>query len=101
MKHDAERETIAAAGHAEVKARHRLDIRLKSLLEKVGKKPNNTAPVRHMTPSELDRQYAWLYEYWRSVDAGLRLVAEARKNKRKWAPLVFPAVRSFLRGIKS
>ena len=101
LKHDTEREKIAAAGHAEFMARHRLDIRLKSLLEEVSKKPNNAAPVRHMTLSELDRQYAWLYEYWRSVDAGLRLVADARNNKRQWVPLVLPAVRSFLRAILS
>lgn len=99
LAHPEQRDAIANAGHAEVVALHGLDVRLEMLLEEVKKRPDKAAPVRSMSRSALDHQYAWLYEYWRSLDAGAKLVSEARRAGRSWMPLVLPAARSFLRGI--
>ena len=97
LSHPEERKSIAKAGYTEVVKKHGLDLRLKAILEEIEKKPDKVAPVRNMNKGELDRQYAWLYEYWRSTEAGVELVSEARKEGRPWLPLIVPAARSFLK----
>jgi hypothetical protein len=97
LAHDDERLAIAARGHAEVVARHGLEARVETMLSGVRQQPGPAAPVRRMTPGELDREYAWLYEYWRSLDAGARIVGRARRSGRRWSPLMLPALRTFLR----
>jgi hypothetical protein len=97
LAHPAEREAIAAAGLAEVQARHRLDQRVDELLRIVRERPKPAAPIRSMTPAQVDREYAWLYEYWHAPEAGLRLVREARLAKRPWLLLFPPAFRSVFR----
>jgi hypothetical protein len=97
LQHDSERERIAAAGHREVLTRHSLEFRLVGLLSAALSTPTPVAPVRMMSESEADRLYAWLYEYWRSADAGAGLIATARRVGRPWLPLVLPAFRSLIR----
>jgi len=100
LAHPAEREAIAAAGLAEVQQRHRLDQRIEELLSTVQSKPDRVAPIRHMTPSQVDREYAWVYEELHRAYAGpgLTLMRQARKAGRPWLPLLLPVVRSVLRG---
>jgi hypothetical protein len=97
LSHESEREAIAQAGHAEAAARHGLDKRLATLLEDIQENPSPAAPVRRMTRGELDRQYAWLYMYWRSVDTVLALVQEARRAGRPWLSLFLRAGEAFAR----
>lgn len=97
LRHDSERENIAVAGRREVMSRHSLELRLAGLLSAVLSVPAPAAPIRRMSESEIDRLYAWLYEYWCSANAGARLIATARKAGRPWLPLVLPAFRSLAR----
>lgn len=97
LSHPEERDSIAGAGLAEVRLHHRLELRLEELLSKVKELPGRRAPIRGMPPSRVDRQYAWLYEFWRMAEPGLRLVKEARQAGRSWVPLLAPAFRSVLR----
>lgn len=99
LSHPEEREAVAAAGLAEVRFNHRLELRLEVLLAKVKESPGKSAPVRKMSLSGVDRQYAWLYEYWRMAEPGLRLAKEARRAGRSWIPLLPPALRSTLRAL--
>ena len=97
LAHLEEREKIAQAGLAEMRQNHRLEQRLEQMLEAVQDNPGQAAPVRHMSTAQIDRQYAWLYEYWRRPEAGLQLAREARSAGRAWMPLLLPAARSVLR----
>jgi glycosyltransferase involved in cell wall biosynthesis len=97
LAHPQEREAIAAAGLAEVRQHHRLEQRIERLLEIVKKNPDKAAPIRRMTPAQIDLQYAWLYESWREIAPGLNLVRTARRAGRGWLPLLVPAARTFLR----
>jgi spore maturation protein CgeB len=97
LAHEAERASIASAGLAEIQAHHRLEQRISHLLENISAAPDFAAPIRRMTRSQVDREYAWLYEYWRAPEAGLQLVREARLAGRAWLPLLPPALRSVLR----
>lgn len=97
LSNPEEREIIAAAGLAEIRQRHRLEQRIEELIGIVTKKPDKVAPIRRMSPSQIDRQYAWLYEYWRMVDPGLSLARQARWAGRPWLPLLLPIIRSILR----
>ena len=99
LSNPGERDAIAAAGLAEVKLHHHLELRVEELLSKVRKSPEGSAPIRAMSPSGVDRQYAWLYEYWRMADPGLHLAKEARRAGRSWIPLLAPALRSTLRAL--
>jgi hypothetical protein len=100
LSHDAEREAIAAAGHAEVLKHHGLNTRLTTLLDTVRSNPAPVAPARSMSRAQLDVEYAWLYEYWRSLDAGARVVAEARHGGRPWLGLTVPVLRTLVRSMK-
>ena len=97
LAHEADRASIAAVGLAEIRARHRLEQRIEQLLEKVTAAPEPAAPIRRMTPAGVDREYAWLYEYWRLAEPGLRLIRDARLEKRSWLRLAPPAARTILR----
>jgi glycosyltransferase involved in cell wall biosynthesis len=97
LSHPEERESIATAGLTEVQQRHRLEQRIEELLNIVGGYPNKVAPIRRMTSSKVDKQYAWLYEYWRTVEPGLKLVRKAREAGRPWLLLLLPVIRSMLR----
>lgn len=97
LSHPEERGAIAAAGLAEVRLNHRLEQRLEILFSKVRQSPGRCAPVRAMSPSQVDRQYAWLYEYSRMAEPGLRLAQDARRAGRSWVPLLAPTLRSMLR----
>lgn len=101
LTHEAERARIAEQGHAEVVAFHGLDMRLRQLLETVTARPEPAAPARRLGPSALDREYTWLYEYWGSVDAGLRVAARARRAGRPWLPLLLPPLRTALRNVRA
>jgi len=100
LAHSDEREEIAGAGHREVLARHSLETRLTALVSVATSTAQQPGPVRRMRPSEVDRQFAWVYEYWRSADAGLATVARARRAGRPWVPLVVPALRSIVRTVR-
>lgn len=97
LRDDDARERIAAAGHREVVARHSLERRLVGLLAAVASAPEPAAPVRSMSRVQVDRLYSWLYEYWRSADAGARLIATARRAGRSWLPLTPATLRSVIR----
>lgn len=79
LSHPKEGETIAAAGLSEVRAKHRLEQRIEEMLAIVQERPDKAAPIRRMSLSEVDRQYAWLYEYWRLVEPGLKLARAAER----------------------
>lgn len=100
LAHPEECAMIASAGLAEIQQHHRLEQRVGELLSTVQNKPERVAPIRQMSPAQVDRQYAWLYEYWRMVDPGFFLAQEARRAGRPWLPLLIPAIRSVLRRIK-
>jgi len=51
---------------------------------------------RRMSPSEVDRQYAWLYGILATGGARLKLARAAREAGRPWLPLLLPAARSIL-----
>lgn len=99
LSHPTKRNAIAAAGLAEVQLHHRLELRLEDLFSKVRESPERSAPIRAMSPSRVDRQYSWLYEYWRMAEPGLLLAKEARRAGRSWIPLLPPAFRSVLRAL--
>ena len=92
-----ERNAIAAAGLAEIQKRHSLEHRITKILDVVCRKPHTGAPIRSMSTSRIYKQYAWLYEYWRMPEAGLKLVREARRANQSYMKLLFPAIRSILR----
>ena len=100
LAHPEERELIATAGLAEIQRHHHLEQRVIEMLGAVQQKPEQVAPIRQMSPAQIDRQYAWLYEYWRLVEPGLDLASEARRAGRPWLPLLLSAIRSVLRKIK-
>jgi len=97
LTHEEERARIAADGHAEIVRAHRLDTRLTALLETVQADAAPAAPVRRMTQTAIDREYAWLYEYWKSLEAGARLVRSAKTSGRSWIPLLPPVLRTLVR----
>lgn len=97
LTHPVEREAIAAAGLLEVQHHHRLEQRLEKLLSSVVDNQELVAPVRNMSPGQLDRQYAWLYEYWRRPETGLNLIRQVRQAHRPWLHLVPSVLRSSLR----
>ena len=97
ISHPEERGAIAGAGLAEVQLNHRLEQRLEVLFSKVQESLGRCAPIRGMSPSRVDRQYAWLYEYLRMAEPGLRLAKDARQAGRSWVPLLVPPLRSMLR----
>lgn len=99
LDHDDERETIAAAGFEAVRKDHSLDARLQWMLERILEHPEPVAPVRTMSREQVYRQYAWLYEYWRAPEAGLRLIRERKTNQLPWLALLPYALRSIIRGI--
>lgn len=101
LAHPEECAMIAAAGLAEIQQHHRLEQRVVELLSTVQNKPERAAPIRQMSPAQIDRMYAWLYEYWRMAEPGLGLAREARHAGRPWLPLLIPAIRTVLRRIKS
>lgn len=67
------------------------------LFSKVKESPGRSGPIRGMSSSRMDCQYAWLYEYWQMAEPGLRLIKEARRARRSWIPLLVPPLRSVLR----
>jgi hypothetical protein len=97
LAHEDLRAQIAEAGHAEILRAHHLELRITSLLQTVLAAPAPAAPVRRMTPEAVDMEYAWLYEYWKSLDAGARLVRAARTSGRPWVPLLPPVLRTLVR----
>lgn len=97
LAHEEERERIAAAGLAEVQLRHRLDQRMEALLAVIRRDPRPAAPVRGLQAPQVDRLFAWLYEYHRLVEPGLALIKHARAGGRPWVPLAVPVCRSIVR----
>lgn len=97
LENEAERRAIAEAGHRELVSRHGLDTRLIGLVEKVTADPAPAAPIRRMSRSEVDREYAWLYAFWASVEPSLALVHEAKRAGRPWIPLAITASKTFAR----
>lgn len=97
LEHEDQRLKIAQAGHEEVMQHHTLDLRLRTLLEKVRTGPQDGAPVRRMPPTEVRRLYASVYERAGRVDALLTMAAEQRHDlgARLW--LLVMATKSFLR----
>jgi spore maturation protein CgeB len=101
LSHEAERARIADQGHAEVVAFHGLDVRLRQLLDTVRAGPEPVAPIRRLDARARDREYAWLYEYWGNVDAGLRVASRARRAGRSWLALLLPALRTAVRSARA
>lgn len=97
LEHEGERTRIAEAGLAEVQKKHTLELRLKELIRTIDGAPEQAAPIRHMRRSEVDWNYAALYEQWADVTAGLQLVREAKKEGRSWPRLTVPVIKSALR----
>jgi hypothetical protein len=97
LSHEKERAAMAAAGLEEVWQRHRLEQRIPEILDIVKSNPEAVAPIRRMSPSQVDLAYAKLYEQWRLADSGLKLAREARNGGRPFLPVLFPALRSVLR----
>jgi glycosyltransferase involved in cell wall biosynthesis len=97
LAHAEERESIAAAGLAEVQQHHRLEQRLTNLLEIVQGGREGAAPVRNMLPQQLDGHYAWWYEYTRRPEAGLHLARQAREAHRPWLHLTAAVIRTSFR----
>ena len=97
LSHEKERAAMAAAGLEEVRQRHRLEQRIPEILDRIIKKPEAVAPIRRMSPSQVDLTYAKLYEQWRLADSGLKLAREARNGGRPLLPVLLPALRSVLR----
>ncbi|MBZ5558466.1 MAG: glycosyltransferase [Acidobacteriia bacterium] len=98
LTHPEAREAIAAAGLAEVQKAHRLEERIEELLAAVHA-GDHGAPLRSLAPYQVDRQYAWLYEYGRMLQPGVDLIREARRRGRPWAALTPPVLRSLLRAV--
>jgi hypothetical protein len=96
LTHREEREAVALAGLEEVRRNHRLEQRIDRLLSTI-RSNELVAPIRSMSPSQVDHLYAWLYEYWRAPEAGLRLIREARLAGRPWWHLLPATTRSILR----
>ena len=96
LEHTEEREAIAAAGLAEVQEAHRLEQRIEEVLTAV-RASDRQAPIRKLAPHQVDRQYAWLYEYGRMLQPGVDLMREARRRGGPWAALMPPVLRSLLR----
>ncbi len=97
LSHENERTVIAAAGLEEVRRCHRLEQRIPEILDAVNQHPEAAAPIRSMSPSQIDLTYARLYEQWRLAEAGLKLAREARNGGRPFLPVLLPALRSILR----
>src|SRR5262249_15839183 len=71
LTHEEERARIAAAGLAEVRARHTLQQRLEQLLQSVEVDRSPVAPIRKMARPQVDGCYAAPYEQWSDVTAGV------------------------------
>jgi len=97
LSHERERAAIAATGLEEVRQRHRLEQRIPEIIDMVKTKPEAVAPIRRMSPSQIDLTYAKLYEQWRLADSGLKLAQEARNGGRPFLPVLLPALRSVMR----
>lgn len=97
LSHPDDREKIAQAGLEEIRKTHSLDMRLAKMLESIFEHPESLAPIRRMTQHQVFQEYAWLYEYWRAPEAGLRLVRDASHVGLSWLNLLIPAIRSIAR----
>jgi hypothetical protein len=100
LAHEDERAAIARRGYDEVQQNHRLGLRTQQIIEAVTQQPRLEAPIRKMTPTQRDKQYAWLFEYFRSVEGGLTAMAYARMAGRPWLPLLLPVGRTLLRYLR-
>lgn len=100
LKHDKEREAIAAKGYAEILRSNTLKHRINMLVESIENADPFCAPIRRMHATLVDKQYAWLYEYWRLIDPGFKLVREAKSLGRPWIGLLFVVIKSIMRKIK-
>jgi len=88
LAHDAEREQIAQAGQALVRAQHTWDERMKELLNMVTAAGKTlTAPARHMLDADVRRLYARGYMYRLKIDPMFDLFGEAIPPLWVW-PLV-------------
>jgi hypothetical protein len=99
LEHDSERKAMADAGHREVIANHSLEGRLTTVLDTVSGHCDRAAPIRRLSPSDVDREYAWLYASRASVDASLALVHEAKRAGRPWIRLATTAGKTFARRV--
>jgi hypothetical protein len=99
LTNDIEREQIAAAGWQEIRKHHSLEQRCADLMTCIQRCPEPSAPLRRMSAAEVDRQYAWLYEYWQVIDPGIKIIQQARQSGRSWTPLLLPVVRTLIRNL--
>lgn len=97
LKHDIERNAIAAAGLAEIQAHHRIEQRLKQIVDTVTQMPQLAAPIRRMKPRNVALCYARLYESWGMTDPNTQLIRNARRTGQPWIYLMPPAIRTFFR----
>jgi hypothetical protein len=74
---DSSRSRIARAGHEEVQKRHDLRHRVERMMSLVQSEPRRAAPVRSMTAGQVREAYASYYAASGSVDALLKLAADA------------------------
>lgn len=101
LSHEQEREAIAKAGLEEIQRHHTLEQRLVELLKTVQEKQEKVAPIRHMSSKQVDRHYAWLYEYWNMADPLLALIGRVRRDGRPWLHLMLPLLRTLGRRFKN
>jgi hypothetical protein len=97
LAHPLEREQIAKAGLEEVRKKHSLDLRVAEMLEIIRREPALAAPIRKYSYQDVNRLYAWLYEYWRAPEAGLRIFQKTARDRKADYTLLAPAARSILR----
>lgn len=100
LNHEDERAAIALRGCEIVQQKHRMDLRTQTIVDTVQSGAKLAAPIRLMRPAERDRQYAWLFEYFKSTEGGLIAMNYARMAGRAWWPLLIPAGRTFLRHLR-
>lgn len=101
LENTQEREEIASQGYAEILRANTLKHRINILISKIENTDACLAPIRSMKSSAVDKQYAWLYEYWRLIDPGFKLVSEAKGSGRPWIGLLFVVFKSIMRKIKN
>lgn len=82
LEHEAERLSIAAAGEAEISAKHTYSHRANQILETVfDLKPGARGPLRSASPAQVGRVYIHLYSMLRLLDATMTQWTDLKKLK--------------------
>ena len=71
LNHPEERLFIANNGLKLIKEKHSLEFRIQDLLDQIFLDTKFEAPIRFMDDYSKQKQYAWLYQHWSLVEAGI------------------------------